>query len=82
MNVSAVVRQMGVSPSWLFNRRRLGSGQGNAGHHVARGKRRGRRGAATGADRRDLNVRGAVFRVATDFLKADLRRVLRAVRQS
>lgn len=81
VNVSAIARQMGVSPSQLFGWRRQALAGGAA---IA---------ASPEVDARDvaaprpvpiveIAMSGAVIRVAADIVEADLRRVLRAVRQS
>lgn len=80
-NVSAVARQMGVSPSQLFNWRR----QALATRTVAAASPDGSA-AITAAPRQvpvvEISMCGAVIRVTADVVEADLRRVLRAVRQS
>jgi len=80
-NVSAIARQMGVSPSQLFNWRR----QALARETVTASSPDG--GGVIAAVPRpvpvvEISMCGAVIRVVADVVEADLRRVLRAVRQS
>ena len=81
VNVSAVARQMGVSPSQLFNWRRQALARGTVATSSPDGG-----GVIAAAPRPgpvvEISLCGAVIRVAADVGESDLRRVLRAVRQS
>ncbi len=82
VNVSAVARQMGVSPSQLFGWRRQALAKGTVATSLPDGA------AVVAAAPRpavpvvEISMCGAVIRVAADVVESDLRRVLRAVRQS
>ena len=81
VNVSAVARQMGVSPSQLFNWRRQALARGTVATSSPD------EGGVIAAVPRpvpvvEISLCGAMIRVAADVVEADLRRVLRAVRQS
>ena len=81
VNVSAVARQMGVSPSQLFGWRRQALAKGTVTASSPEGAV-----VIAPASRPvpvvEISMCGAVIRVAADVVEADLRRVLRAVRQS
>lgn len=81
VNVSAVARQMGVSPSQLFNWRRQALAKGAMAPSSPREVE-----VVAAAPRPvpivEISMCGAVIRVAADVVETDLRRVLRAVRQS
>jgi len=81
VNVSAVARQMGVSPSQLFGWRRQALAKGPVATSLPDGVE-----VVAAVPRPvpivEISMCGAVIRVAADVVEADLRRVLRAVRQS
>ena len=83
VNISAVAREMGVSPSQLFGWRRQAMEEGKAASTASP------TGDAVAADAGgaskpivEIAIGAAVIRVGADIGEADLRRVIRAVRSA
>lgn len=81
VNVSAVARQMGVSPAQLFGWRRLALAKGSAASKTD-GDASANIVPLSAAPVVEITIGNAVVRVNADIDEAALRRVLRAVRQS
>jgi transposase len=77
VNISALARSLDVSPSQLFGWRRAAA---RGATEVA--KRAAEEAVADRPKRVEIEVGGAVVRVTADIAEDDLRRLLRAVRQS
>ena len=77
VNISALARSLDVSPSQLFGWRRAAARRAT---EVA--KRAAEEAVADRPKRVEIEVGGAVVRVTADIAEDDLRRLLRAVRQS
>ena len=77
VNISALARSLDVSPSQLFGWRRAAARRAT---EVA--KRAAEEAVADRPKRVEIEVGGAVVRVTSDIAEDDLRRLLRAVRQS
>ena len=80
VNASAVARQMGVSPSQLFGWRRQALAKGTV--MTASPEAAAIATMPKSAPVVEIALCGALIRVTADVVEADLRRVLRAVRQS
>ncbi len=81
VNVSAVARQMGVSPAQLFGWRRLALAKGSAAPKMD-GDVSTDIAPLSAAPVVEITIGNAVIRVNAEIGEAALRRVLRAVRQS
>lgn len=81
VNVSAVARQMGISPAQLFGWRKLALARGSAGPRTD-GDASANIAPLRVAPVVEITISNAVIRVDADIDEAALRRVLRAVRQS
>ncbi len=77
VNISALARSLDISPSQLFGWRRAAV---RRAAEVA--KRTTEEAVADRPKRVEIEVGGAVVRVTADIAEADLRRLLRAVRQA
>ena len=80
-NISAVARQMGVSPSQLFGWRRLALAKGTVIATTV-GNSSPEAVPSRPVPVVEITIGGTVIRVGADIGEADLRRVLRAVRQT
>jgi transposase len=79
-NISALARSLEITPSQLFSWR-----GGAAARKATKAKAGGRASAepnATKTRRVEIEIAGAVVRVAADIAEDDLRRLLRAVREA
>src|SRR5579871_3853131 len=76
VNISALARSLDISPSRLFGWRREAAKQ--ASSRTAKPPREER---SVRSKRVEIEVGGAVVRVAADIAEDDLRRLLRAVRE-
>jgi len=75
-NISALARSLNISPSQLFGWR------GTAARKTSKIERRTASEASVGKARRvEIEIGGALIRVSADISEADLRRLLRAVRE-
>ena len=76
-NVSALARSLDIAPSQLFAWRRAAALRGEKIERQAPGEPR-----AAKTRRVEIEIGGAVVRVSADIPEADLRRLLRAVREA
>lgn len=77
VNISALARSLEISPSQLFGWRRAAARRAS---RMAASSREGT--GAVGPQPVEIEIAGAVVRVAADIAEDDLRRVLRAVREA
>ena len=77
VNVSALARSLDISPSQLFGWRREA-----AQYATGVGEKTGETAEAARPERVEIEIGGAVVRVAATIAEDDLRRLLRAVRQA
>ncbi len=77
-NVSALARSLDITPSQLFAWRRAAALRAEKIEHQAPAEPR----AAARTRRVEIEIGGAVLRVSADISEADLRRLLRAVREA
>jgi transposase len=73
VNISALARSLEITPSQLFGWR--GSAAKRASQDMAKSQ-------AASPQRIEIEIGGAVVRVAADLAEDDLRRILRAVREA
>jgi transposase len=78
VNVSALARTLDITPSQLFGWRRLAAVRAEKIERQAPAEPR----AAKTRQRVEIEIGGAVVRVSADIPEADLRRLLRAVRET
>jgi transposase len=78
VNVSALARTLDITPSQLFGWRRFAALRAEKVKRQAPGEPR----AAKTRQRVEIEIGGAVVRVSADIPDADLRRLLRAVREA
>ncbi len=78
VNVSALARTLDITPSQLFGWRRLAALRAEKIELQAPAEPR----AAKTRQRVEIEIGGAVVRVSADIPEADLRRLLRAVREA
>jgi transposase len=76
-NISALARTLGIAPSQLFGWRRAAGLRAEKIERQAPGEPR-----AAKTRRVEIEIGGAVVRVSADIPEADLRRLLRAVREA
>jgi transposase len=77
VNISALARSLGISPSQLFAWRGAAAKRASCGAAMPAAEI-----APAGSWRVEIEIAGAVVRVAADIAEDDLRRLLRAVRQA
>jgi transposase len=73
VNISALARSLEISPAQLFGWRRAAAKRASQGAALSR---------AASPMRVEIEIAGAVVRVAADIAEDDLRRILRAAREA